>query len=101
MHRAAAFADVEAIQMLIRAGARMEVRDSNNDTPLSWASWHLRSGSVLKLLCHGDHQICDVGVDTIWLIKVKAGVGWRRDYEGSHISDDQREFILAHNHFRE
>ena len=27
------------------------------DTPLAWASWHLRPAAILQLLCHGDHRI--------------------------------------------
>jgi ankyrin repeat protein len=38
LHRAAAFGDEEAIQMLLKAGAKLEARDMHGDTPLSWAS---------------------------------------------------------------
>jgi hypothetical protein len=27
------------------------------DSPLTWASWHLRSGSILKRLCYGNFRI--------------------------------------------
>ena len=57
LHRAAAFATPEVIQMLLDAGARVDVRDSSGDTPLSWASWHLRPGSVLQKLCYGPFRI--------------------------------------------
>ena len=57
LHRAAAFGTEEAIQMLLDAGARREVRDANGDSPLSWASWHLRPASVLQKLCFGNFRI--------------------------------------------
>jgi ankyrin repeat protein len=57
LHRAAAFATEGAIDMLIEKGARLDVRDSNGDTPLSWASWHLRPASILRKLCFGAHAL--------------------------------------------
>ena len=57
LHRAAAFGSLEAVQMLIEAGAKVEVRDAHGDTPLSWASWYLRPNAVLRLLCYGPHRI--------------------------------------------
>lgn len=59
LHRAAAFADAEAIEMLLASGANKEARDAAGDTPLSWASWHLRPGKILQLLSYGDHWISD------------------------------------------
>ena len=44
LHRAAAFGDEEVIQMLLDAGAVIDAKDMNGETPLSWASWHLRPG---------------------------------------------------------
>ena len=38
LHRAAAFGDEESIQLLLDAGAAVDAKDSNGDTPLSWAS---------------------------------------------------------------
>jgi ankyrin repeat protein len=57
LHRAAAFASAETIQLLLDAGALKEARDCNGDTPLSWGSWHLRSDSILRTLCYGAHRI--------------------------------------------
>lgn len=57
LHRAAAFGNEEDIQLLLTAGARIDVKDANGETPLSWASWHLRPGAVLHLLCYGDFRI--------------------------------------------
>jgi hypothetical protein len=31
--------------------------DANGDSPLSWASWHLRPDSILRMLCHGGFAI--------------------------------------------
>jgi ankyrin repeat protein len=57
LHRAAAFGTEEAIQMLLDAGARIDARDMNGDSPLTWASWHLRPDSILRKLCYGDFTI--------------------------------------------
>lgn len=57
LHRAAAFGDEQAIQLLLNAGARRDARDMNGDSPLTWASWHLRPRSILRLLCYGPYRI--------------------------------------------
>ena len=57
LHRAAAFAGEETIQLLLDAGARKDVRDMNGDSPLGWASWYLRPDSILRKLCYGDFRI--------------------------------------------
>jgi len=57
LHRAAAFGNEEDIRLLLDAGAAVDAQDANGDTPLSWASWHLRPGAVLGLLCYGDFRI--------------------------------------------
>jgi ankyrin repeat protein len=57
LHRAAAFASGETVQLLLDAGALKDARDSNGDTPLSWGSWHLRPDSILRKLCYGPHRI--------------------------------------------
>ncbi|MBI1839278.1 MAG: ankyrin repeat domain-containing protein [Verrucomicrobia bacterium] len=57
LHRAAAFGTEECIQLLIDAGASCLARDMHGDSPLSWASWHLRPASVLKRLCFGDFRV--------------------------------------------
>ena len=48
LHRAAAFASEETIQLLLDAGATIDAKDVNGDTPLSWASWYARADTVLK-----------------------------------------------------
>lgn len=57
LHRAAAFGSERAIKLLLDAGAKIDARDMNGDTPLSWASWHRRPDGILRLLCYGDFTI--------------------------------------------
>jgi ankyrin repeat protein len=57
LHRAAAFGEEEAIQLLLDAGAAVDAKDMNGDSPLSWASWHLRPAAVLRKLCYGPYRI--------------------------------------------
>jgi uncharacterized protein len=57
LHRAAAFGDADAIQLLLQAGAVVDARDAHGDTPLTWASWHLRPRPILRLLCYGPHAV--------------------------------------------
>jgi len=57
LHRAAAFGDAEAIQLLLDAGAAIDAKDAHLDTPLTWASWHLRPRPILRLLCYGPYSV--------------------------------------------
>jgi ankyrin repeat protein len=57
LHRAAAFGSEAAIQMLVDAGARKDTKDMNGDSPLTWASWHLRPRPVLRLLAYGGIRV--------------------------------------------
>jgi ankyrin repeat protein len=57
LHRAAAFGTEEAIRLLLDAGAKVDARDVNGDSPLTWASWHLRPDAILRLLCHDGFAI--------------------------------------------
>jgi ankyrin repeat protein len=57
LHRAAAFGDAEAIQLLLDAGAVIDARDAHGDTPLTWASWHLRPRAILRMLCYGKFRV--------------------------------------------
>jgi ankyrin repeat protein len=57
LHRAAAFGDEEAIQLLLDAGAKIDAKDAHADSPLSWASWHLRPDAILRMLLHGNFHI--------------------------------------------
>jgi uncharacterized protein len=53
LHRAAAFADEATIQLLLDAGARIDAKDVNGDSPLTWGSWHQRPDYILRKLCYG------------------------------------------------
>lgn len=57
LHRAAAFGDAAMLQLLLAAGAQIDARDQHGDSPLGWASWHLRPDAILRLLCHGPFRI--------------------------------------------
>lgn len=57
LHRAAAFASATTIDLLLQAGASREARDIAGQTPLAWASWHLRPDAILRRLCYGPHRI--------------------------------------------
>ena len=57
LHRAAAFGTAEAIQLLFDAGAKRDAKDAHGDSPLTWASWHLRPAPVLRKLCFGGFRI--------------------------------------------
>jgi uncharacterized protein len=57
LHRAAAFGGEDTIQLLLDAGAKIDAVDMNGDSPLSWASWHLRPAAILRKLCFGDHRL--------------------------------------------
>ena len=57
LHRAAAFASEETVQLLLDSGAHKEVKDVNGDSPLSWGSWHQRPDSLLRKLCYANYSI--------------------------------------------
>ncbi len=57
LHRAAAFGTERAVRLLLDAGAARDARDIHGDTPLTWASWHLRPAAILRLLCYADYSI--------------------------------------------
>lgn len=59
LHRAAAYADERTVAYLIEHGANKEAKDANGDSPLTWASEHLRPGTILSLLSYGAYQIGD------------------------------------------
>ncbi|MEK7949667.1 ankyrin repeat domain-containing protein [Luteolibacter soli] len=56
LHRAAAYGDVDMITALIAAGADKSTRDTNGDSPLTWASWHLRDNTILRSLLFGEFE---------------------------------------------
>jgi ankyrin repeat protein len=62
LHRAAAFGSGESIQLLLYAGAIKEAKDANGDSPLAWASWHLRPDVILRKLCYGVFSVNEARV---------------------------------------
>jgi ankyrin repeat protein len=57
LHRAAAFAAEDTIQLLLDTGAKIDAKDMNGDSPLTWASWYLRPDSILRKLLYDDFSI--------------------------------------------
>jgi len=57
LHRAAAFGTERTIELLLQAGADVQAKDANGDSPLGWASWHLRPDPILRLLQFGEHRV--------------------------------------------
>lgn len=57
LHRAAAFGSEETIDLLLAAGAVVDAKDANGDSPLSWASWYGRPDPILRKLLHGGFRI--------------------------------------------
>jgi ankyrin repeat protein len=59
LHRAAAYADEKTISYLLEHGADKTIKDANGDSPLSWASEHLRPGNILYLLAYDNYRISE------------------------------------------
>jgi hypothetical protein len=59
LHRAAAYAGEAIVDLLLERGADLEARDPHGDSPLSWASEHLRPGAILARLAFGEHRIVE------------------------------------------
>lgn len=57
LHRAAAYADERTIAFLLENGADRTAKDTHGNSPLSWASEHLRPRNILSLLCYGEFQV--------------------------------------------
>lgn len=84
LHRAAAFADADTIRLLLGAGADRAARDVSGDSPLSWASWHLRPGEILRMLAHGEHSVSDQSAS---IITSDHGCGWGNGMERKVLGD--------------
>jgi hypothetical protein len=84
LHRAAAYADEATIELLLAHGADREARDAHGDSPLTWASEHLRPGSVLALLAFPPHTISD---KTRARITSDHGCGWGNGMERNFLGD--------------
>lgn len=78
LHRAAAYADEGIVQYLLDHGANREARDAHGASPLTWASEHLRPGSILALLSFGEHRI---GERSRQAIISDHGAGWGNGME--------------------
>jgi hypothetical protein len=57
LHRAAAFASGETIDLLLATGVALDIRDARGETPLGWGSWARRPDDILRRLCFGPHRI--------------------------------------------
>jgi ankyrin repeat protein len=73
LHRAAAFGSAEVIQQLLDAGATIDAKDMHGDSPLTWASWHLRPAFILRKLCYGNISIHP---DAVARSIIDHGRGW-------------------------
>ncbi len=84
LHRAAAYSDARTIEFLLDNGADREARDVNGDSPLSWASEHLRPGSILALLSFGSHSVGEHVRDDI---TSDHGAGWGNGMERKFLGE--------------
>ena len=88
LHRAAAYSDVKTIELLLEHGANREKKDANGDTPLTWASKHLRPASILSLLSYGNHKI---GGNSLSSMTSDHGAGWGNGMENKFVGQYIRE----------
>jgi hypothetical protein len=49
----------------------VDAKDVNGDSPLTWASWHLRPDAILRMLCYGSFSIHPASRSTY-----DHGLGW-------------------------
>jgi ankyrin repeat protein len=73
LHRAAAFGSAKVISLLLEHGADKTARDMNGNSPISWASWHLRPGKILSLLAFGENTIHPLHIERM---KSDHDAGW-------------------------
>ena len=92
LHRAAAYSDEATIEFLLSRGADREARDANGDSPLSWASEHLRPGSILALLSFGSHRISEKSRTQI---TSDHGAGWGNGMDRKLLGDYLPECTAA------
>jgi len=84
LHRAAAYADQATIALLLEHGANPAARDANGDSPLTWASEHLRPGAILGMLTFGSFTI---GPQSRESITSDHGAGWGNGMERKFVGD--------------
>ena len=82
LHRAAAYGDEAMIQYLLEKGADKEARDANGNSPISWASEHLRPGSILHLLSFEGQFVSANST-----ITSDHGCGWGNGMERKFVGD--------------
>lgn len=92
LHRAAAYGDEAMIEYLLEHGADLQARDAHGNSPISWASEHLRPGSILKLLAFPPHNISDSGAARIIS---DHGCGWGNGMERNFLGDFLPESITV------
>jgi ankyrin repeat protein len=80
LHRAAAFGSERTIQLLLDADADRAAKDVNGDSPLGWASWHLRPAPILRMLCYGDFSIHPRNTSSY-----DHGMGWEQPQGKPHV----------------
>jgi len=91
LHRAAAYGDEAMIQYLLDQGADRQARDAHGNSPISWASEHLRPGSILHLLSF-EGQL--VGENSRAVITSDHGCGWGNGMERKFLGDYLPESLL-------
>jgi len=84
LHRAAAYGDEAMIHYLLDHGANKQSRDTHGNSPISWASEHLRPGSILHLLSF-EGQF--VGENSKTMITSDHGCGWGNGMERKFLGD--------------
>ncbi|MEX0654886.1 MAG: ankyrin repeat domain-containing protein [Phycisphaeraceae bacterium] len=90
LHRAAAYADEAIIAYLLEQGGDRAARDAHGDSPLTWASEHLRPGSILALLSFGPHKISEQSRQSI---TSDHGAGWGNGMERKFVGDFMPESL--------
>lgn len=95
LHRAAAYGDEAMIDYLLQKGADREARDANGDSSLTWASEHLRPGSILHLLSFGPHKIHE---NSRRSITSDHGCGWGNGMERKFLGDFLPESVTVDEH---
>lgn len=94
LHRAAAYGDEAIIEYLLEHGADKTARDARGDSPISWASEHLRPGSILHLLSFEGQR---VGENSRKAITSDHGCGWGNGMEwkflGDYLPDSDRKDV--------
>jgi uncharacterized protein len=94
LHRAAAYADAATIRYLLENGADPAARDANGDSPLTWASEHLRPGEILHLLAFPPYSI---GENSRRSITADHGNSWGDGMDRNFIGDYLPESLAAND----